>query len=61
MRRFNASDDSSAPRVVTNPSTTIFPGGTNRSGSNPPDRASSYSRKKPSTSNPPNSASATKS
>ena len=40
-----------APRfVVTSPRTTCLPGGTNRSGSKPPDRSSSNSRKKPSTS-----------
>ena len=41
------------------PSTTILPLGTKRSGSKPPERASSYSRKKPSTLSSPNSASAT--
>jgi hypothetical protein len=33
-----------------------LPFGTNRSGSNPPERSSSYSRKKPSTSSSLNSA-----
>ena len=47
--------------VVTRPSTTILPGGMNRSGSKPPERSSSYSRKKPSTSSSENRASATKS
>jgi hypothetical protein len=62
MRRFRASLLSSSGRlVVTSPRTTRLPGGTNRSGSNPPERASSYSRKNPSTARPPNNASATKS
>src|SRR6185369_15432496 len=62
MRRFRSSLRSSSPLlVVTRPSTTIFPGGTNRSGSKLPERSSSYSRKKPSTSSEENSASATKS
>ena len=47
--------------MVTRPSTTCLPAGTNRSGSNPPERSSSYSRKNPSTSSSENSASATKS
>src|SRR5207244_10756065 len=49
MRRFNSSLLSSAARlVVTRPSTIFFgPFGTNRSGAKPPERASSYSRKKP--------------
>ena len=47
--------------VVTRPSTTCLPGGTKRNGAKPPERASSNSRKKPSTSSSPNSASATKS
>jgi 5-methyltetrahydropteroyltriglutamate--homocysteine methyltransferase len=46
---------------VTTPSTTCLPSGTNRSGPKPPDRSSSYSRKKPSTSSWLNSTSATKS
>src|SRR6478672_4754915 len=62
IRRFRSSFRSSSPRlVVTRPSTTIFPGGTNRSGSKPPERSSSYSRKKPSTSSCVKSASATNS
>src|SRR5688572_14826364 len=61
-RRFRSSLDSSPPcLVVTSPSTTIFPGGTNRSGAKPPERSSSYSRKKPSTASSLNNASATKS
>ena len=54
-------DSSSGRLVVTRPSTTILPLGTNRSGSNPPDRSSSYSRKNPSTASSENKASATKS
>src|SRR3984885_10288434 len=62
IRRLRSSLDSSSGRlVVTSPSTTILPGGTNRSGSKPPERSSSYSRKNPSTSSSENSASATKS
>src|SRR5207245_11161713 len=61
IRRFSASLLSSAARLlVTRPSTTrLLPLGTKRSGSNPPERASSYSRKKPSTASSPNNASAT--
>src|SRR5205807_4253962 len=61
MRRFNSSLLSSAARlVVTRPSTTFFgPLGTKRNGAKPPERASSYSRKKPSTLSSPNKASAT--
>src|SRR5579862_3051162 len=60
--RLSVSLVSSVPRlVVTSPSTTYLSLGTNRSGSNPPERASSYSRKNPSTPSWPNSASATKS
>ena len=62
MRRSRSSFDSSSGRlVVTRPRTTILPWGTNRSGSNPPDRSSSYSRKNPSTASSENNASATKS
>ena len=62
MRRLRSSLASSSPRlVVTRPSTTSFPEGTKRSGSKPPERASSYSRKKPSTASSLKSASATKS
>src|SRR4029079_7890839 len=51
MRRFSSSLSASAPVwVVTGPSTTCLSSGTNRNGSKPPDRSSSYSRKKPSTS-----------
>src|ERR1044072_5284448 len=51
MRRFSRSLSSSSPvLVVTRPSTTCLPSGTKRSGSKPPERSSSYSRKKPSTS-----------
>src|SRR5680860_813578 len=61
-RRLRVSLSSSAPRlVVTRPSTTCLPSGTKRSGSKPPERSSSYSRKNPSTSSWVNSASATKS
>src|SRR4051795_5483635 len=50
IRRLSSSLDSSSPRlVVTRPSTTTLPFGTNRSGSKPPERASSHSMKKPST------------
>ena len=50
MRRFNSSLASIAGRFeVTRPSTTILPLGTSFSGSKPPERSSSYSRKKPST------------
>src|SRR4051794_31456458 len=51
MRRFNSSLASNAGRlVVTRPSTTFFgPRGTKRKGAKPPERWSSYSRKKPST------------
>src|SRR6202042_2205845 len=60
--RFSTSASSSSPRlVVTSPSTTCLPLGTNRSGSKPPERSSSYSMKNPSTSSSLNSASATKS
>src|SRR5262249_16499169 len=60
IRRFSSSLLSSAGRLlVTRPRTTrLFPRGTKRSGSNPPERASSYSRKKPSTASSPNNASA---
>ena len=62
MRRLRSSFDSSSGRlVVTRPRTTCLPGGTKRSGSKPPERSSSYSRKNPSTSSPLNSASATNS
>ena len=62
MRRLSSSLVSSSPRlVVTRPSTTSLPLGTKRSGSKPPERASSHSMKKPSTSSSLNSASATKS
>src|SRR5262249_50936853 len=62
MRRLRVSLDSSSPRlVVTRPRTTILPGGTKRSGAKPPERGSSYSRKKPSTASSENRASATKS
>src|SRR5207248_9469475 len=56
MRRFSSSLLSRAARlVVTRPSTTRFdPRGTKRSGAKPPERASSYSRKKPSTASSPN-------
>src|SRR5437870_2118332 len=58
--RLRSSFFSSAPRlVVTRPRTTTFPFGTKRSGSNVPDRASSYSRKKPSTPRRPKTDSAT--
>jgi len=59
--RFKSSLLSSAGRLlVTRPNTTrLLPRGTNRSGAKPPERASSYSRKKPSTASSPNSASAT--
>src|SRR5580700_8884828 len=61
IRCFNSSLSSSAARlVVTKPSTIFFgPRGTKRSGANPPERSSSYSRKKPSTASSPNKASAT--
>src|SRR5439155_1170490 len=60
--RCDKREDSSSPRlVVTRPRTTIFPLGTNRSGAKPPERGSSYSRKKPSTASSENRASATKS
>ena len=46
IRRLRSSFRSRAPFfVVTRPRTTNLPGGTNRSGSNPPDRVSSSSRK----------------
>src|SRR4051794_22890157 len=62
IRRLSSSLDSSSPRlVVTRPSTTVLPLGTKRSGSKPPERASSHSMKKPSTSRLLKSASATKS
>ena len=61
-RRLSASaDSSSGVFVVMTPSTTIWSSGTNRSGSNVPDRSSSYSRNSPSTLSPPNTPSATKS
>src|SRR5215203_21060 len=61
-RRFSSSFSSSSPRfVVTSPRTTIFPSGTNRKGSNVPERSSSYSRKNPSTCSSLKRASATKS
>src|SRR5206468_1428323 len=61
-RRFSSSFDSSCPRfVVTSPTTTCFsPLGRKRSGSKPPERWSSHSMKKPSTSSSFRSASATK-
>jgi hypothetical protein len=60
MRRLMSSRLSSRPLlVVTRPSTTTLPFGTKRSGSKPPARALSYSRKKPSTSASLNSTSAT--
>ena len=62
MRRSRSSRVSSAPLlVVTSPRTTYLPLGTKRSGSKPPERASSHSMKKPSTARSLNSASATKS
>ena len=62
MRRSRSSRVSSSPRlVVTRPRTTYLPLGTKRSGSKPPERASSHSMKKPSTSSWLKSASATKS
>ena len=62
MRRSRSSRVSSSPRlVVTRPRTTYLPLGTKRSGSKPPERASSHSMKKPSTSRSLKSASATKS
>src|SRR3954454_13214419 len=62
IRRFRSSLSSSSPDlVVTRPSTTCLPSGTKRSGSQPPDRSPSYSRKNPSTSSWLNSTSATKS
>ncbi len=62
IRRLRSSLLSSSGRlVVTRPSTTCLPSGTKRRGSKPPERSSSYSRKKPSTSSSLNSASATKS
>src|SRR5918995_1080837 len=61
-RRFSSSFCSSSPRfVVTSPRTTIFPSGTNRKGSNVPERSSSYSRKNPSTCSSLKRASATRS
>ncbi len=46
MRRLSASLVSIAPDlVVTRPSTTVLPFGTNRRGSKPPARAESYSMK----------------
>src|SRR4029077_21022869 len=46
MRRLMSSFDSRRPDFeVTRPSTTVFPFGTNRSGSNPPARSVSYSMK----------------
>src|SRR5262249_21811272 len=60
IRRLSASFVSIAPDLlVINPSTTILPGGTNRSGSNEPARGVSYSRKNPSTPTSLNSTSAT--
>src|SRR3954451_15640440 len=62
IRRFSVSFDSRAPLlVVTRPSTTIFPGGTNRSGAKLPERSSPYSRKNPSTASSEKRDSATKS
>src|SRR6202007_2437130 len=59
MRRFRSSFFSSAPfLVVTRPRTTVLPLGTKRSGSKPPERASSYSRKKPASASSPDNASA---
>src|SRR5205823_66477 len=62
IRRLSSSFDSSSPRfVVTSPSTTCFePFGRKRNGSKPPERSSSHSMKKPSTSSSPKRASATK-
>src|SRR6266545_1512074 len=60
MRRLSSSlDSSSGFLVLTRPSTTFFPFGTKRSGSKPPARSVSYSRKNPSTAVPPNAVSAT--
>src|SRR4051794_3749715 len=62
IRRLSMSRSSSSPRlVVTRPRTTTLPFGTKRSGSKPPERASSHSMKKPSTSSSLNNVSATKS
>src|SRR5690606_27977947 len=62
IRRLSSSLDSSSPvLVVTRPSTTCLPGGTNRNGAKPPARCVSYSRKNPSTASSENSDSATKS
>ena len=59
-RRLSVSfDSSSGVLVVITPSTTIWSSGTKRSGSNVPDRSSSYSRNSPSTLSPPKTASAT--
>ena len=50
MRRFKLSLLSSVPDfVVTRPSTTFLPFGSNRSGPKPPARSLSHSMKKPST------------
>src|SRR5207247_9884045 len=61
IRRFSSSLLSSVARLlVTRPKTTLLlPLGTKHRGSNPPERASSYSKKKPSTASSPNNASAT--
>src|SRR4051794_13333608 len=61
MRRLSASLLSRSGRLVVTSPSTIFlrPRGTKRSGANPPERASSYSRKYPSTASSPNNASAT--
>jgi len=46
MRRRSSSTGSSVPDFdVTSPSTTVLPGGMKRSGSKPPARSLSYSRK----------------
>ncbi len=61
-RRLSVSlDSSSGVLVVITPSTTTWSSGTKRSGSNVPDRSSSYSRNSPSTLSPPKTSSATKS
>ena len=50
MRRRRSAADSRAGNLLdTRPSTTVFPRGTNRSGSNVPERSSSYSRRNRST------------
>src|SRR6266699_1057789 len=62
MRRLRSSFFSSSGTLeLTRPSTTVLPFGTWRSGSKPPARSVSYSRKKASTSTPVNTRSATKS